>query len=91
MLSTTYCFFNFGGDLPLMDFNLWWSFPSGGVILHTASALHSGGGFSLTTAAVLTLSAVVERCLWHRPVHTAMQLSKQVSYLLCTGPGFDPH
>ena len=45
---------------------------------------------SLTTAAVLTLSAVVERCVWHRPVHTAMQLSKQVSYLLCTGPGFDP-
>ena len=28
---------------------------------------------------------------WHRPVHTAMQLSKQVSYLLCIGPGFDPH
>ena len=48
-------FFNFGGDLPLMDFNLWWSFPSGGVILHTASALPSGGDFiSLNTAAVLT-------------------------------------
>ena len=41
---------------------------------------------SLTTAAVLTLSAVVERWVWHRPVHTAMQLSKQVSYLLCTRP-----
>ena len=61
MLSATLLFFNFGGDLPLMDFNFWWSFPSGGVILHAASALHSGGGFSLTTAAVLTLSAVVER------------------------------
>ena len=59
--------------------------------LHSASASPSGGGFSLTTAAVLTLSAVVERCVWHRPVHTAMQLSKQVSYLLCIGPGFDPH
>lgn len=23
---------------------------------------------------------------WHRPVHTAMQLSEQVSYLLCTRP-----
>ena len=38
----------------LVELSFWWSFPSGGVILlHTASALHSGGGFSLTTAVLL--------------------------------------
>ena len=70
-ISTLVC-----GDLLVMEFNFWWSFPSGGVILHTASALHSGGDFvSFTTAAVLTLSAVVERWVWHRPVHTAIHSS----------------
>ena len=85
MLSATYFVST------LVEIYLWWSFPSGGVILHTASALHSGGGFSLTTVAVLTLSAVVERCVWHRPVHTATQLNRLSSTdLLATGPGFDP-
>ena len=85
-------YFNFGGDLPLMELNFWWSFTSGGVLLHTASALPSGGDFfSLTTAAVLTCPLWWSVVYWHRPVHTAMQLSKQVSYLLCIGPGFDPH
>jgi len=38
------------------ELSFWWSFSSGGgVLLHTASALPSGGDFfSLTTAAVLT-------------------------------------
>mmetsp|Transcript_19833 Transcript_19833/g.44126 ORF Transcript_19833/g.44126 Transcript_19833/m.44126 type:complete len:82 (+) Transcript_19833:122-367(+) len=54
LFSNLLLYFNFGGDLLLMEFNFWWSFPFGGV-LHTASALPSGGDFfSLTTAAVLT-------------------------------------
>ena len=36
------------------------------------------------------LSAVVERCLWHRLVHTATQLNRLSTDLLATGTGFDP-
>mmetsp|Transcript_19837 Transcript_19837/g.44134 ORF Transcript_19837/g.44134 Transcript_19837/m.44134 type:complete len:149 (+) Transcript_19837:45-491(+) len=73
-------------------FNIWWSFVYGGVSSsHTAQLLPSGGDFfSPTTAAVLTCPLWWSDGYWHRPVHTAMQLSKQVSYLLCIGPGFDP-
>ena len=86
-------FFNFGGAILTSGggsssggASLWWSSFFTQLRLRPVVEV-----LSLTTAAVLTLSAVVERCVWHRPVHTAMQLSKQVSYLLCTGPGFDPH
>jgi len=83
-------YFNFGGDLLLMEFNFWWSFPSGGVLLHTASALPSGGDFfSLTTAAVLTCPlwwSVVCGIVWF----TQLQLNRLSTDLLATGPGFDP-
>ena len=79
-------------------FQLWWSstsggaFVYGGVLLHTASAFAQWWGFLFSYYCCCAhLSAVVERCLWHRLVHTATQLSKQGPDLLATGPGFDPH
>jgi len=45
----------FNGLQLMVELSFWWSYSS------HSFGLHSGGGFSLTTAAVLTLSAVVER------------------------------
>jgi len=81
---SNFLFFNFGGDLPLMDFNLWWSFPSDGVILHTASALHSGGGFLLLLLLCSPCPLWWSDGYWHRPVHTATQLNRLSTDLLAT-------
>mmetsp|Transcript_27166 Transcript_27166/g.47256 ORF Transcript_27166/g.47256 Transcript_27166/m.47256 type:complete len:89 (-) Transcript_27166:1103-1369(-) len=45
----------FNGLQLMVELSFWWSYSS------HSFGLHSGGGFSLTTVAVLTLSAVVER------------------------------
>ena len=75
----------FDGVQLLVELSFWWS-----------SSSHSFGFaqwwrflFSYYCCCA-HLSAVVERCLWHRLVHTATQLSKQGPDLLATGPGFDP-
>jgi len=51
----TFNFFQLWWRSSFVEFYFWWSFLSGGVFLHTALALPSGGDFfSPTTAAVLT-------------------------------------
>ena len=104
--STTTCsqdgFFDVYQQLTL--FQLWWRSTFDGVQLLVelsywwSSSSHSFGfaqwwrfRFSYYYCCCAHLSAMVERCLWHRLVHTATQLSKQVPDLLATGPGFDPH
>ena len=92
MVISNLLFFNFGGDLLVMEFNFWWSFPSGGVLLHTALALPSGRDFvSLTTAAVLTCPlwwSVVCGIVWFTQLDSCSV--GKVPYLLAAGPGFDP-
>ena len=77
-------FFNFGGDLPLMDFNLWWSFPSGGAILHTASAYTVVEVFLLLLLLCSPCPLWWSVGYWHRPVHTATQLNRLSTDLLAT-------
>ena len=100
---TTTCsqvFFDVIGNL--LFFQLWWRSTFDGLQLLVelsfwwSSSSHSFGfaqwwrfRFSYYCCCA-HLSAVVERCLWHRLVHTATQLSKQGPDLLATGPGFDP-
>lgn len=79
-------FFNFGGDLPLMDFNLWWSFPSGGAILHTASAYTVVEVFLLLLLLCSPCPLWWSVGYWHRPVHTATQLNRLSTDLLATSP-----
>ena len=75
----------------LVELSFWWSFPSGGAILHTASA------YTVVEVFLLLLLLLCSPCplwwsvgYWHRPVHTATQLNRLSTDLLATGPGFDP-
>ena len=75
----------------LVELNFWWGFLSGGVLIHTASALPSGGDFVFpTTAAVLTCplwwsfeSGIVRSHSSHGAVIWVLDFP-------VTGPGFDP-
>ena len=75
----------------LVKFYFWWSSTSGGVLLHTASALPSGGDlYSLATAAVLTCPlwwSVVCGIVQFTQLHSPVSL---VPDFLVTKPGSIP-